>query len=292
MINLNLKNEILEKLSLDGFCEIECPVSKEKLNNINLIIKKGFSEPMINGQMGYVLSKGYKYLFQTFSWSLDIVDYYTNPNLINIIEAYQGSKVHISNYRIYSSSSTKSSKMPWHTDNKIDFFDEEKKVFITKLAPNDKGIIMISYLSDVIDGGLQIVRGSHKWANQKEIWENDENEFKNDIVTFNNRKAGTTIIYDYRCIHRAKPYSKILDEDRISAFAQFSSENMPVGEPIFLPTEFADKLSIQQKQLLNFNKKPSTKNWPVGQKQEIFDYKLIPIKIIEDFKSRIRKIIK
>ncbi|MGA0414853.1 MAG: phytanoyl-CoA dioxygenase family protein [Flavobacteriaceae bacterium] len=292
MEKITSKSEILKRIENQGFCEIECTVSDKKLNNIQQIIKKAFEKPMINGQSGYVLSKGYKYLYQTLSWSKDIVDFYTNEKLIDIIETYQQSKVHISNYRIYSSNSKKSSKMPWHTDNKIDFFDEEKEKFITKLAPNDKGIIMISYLSDVIDGGLQIVKGSHKWAFNEEVWEGRENEFVDKIVTFNNRKAGTTIIYDYRCIHRAKPYTSKTKEDRISAFAQFSSENMPVGEPILLPTEYSDTLSSKQKQLLNFGLKPSTKNWPIGMPYEISQFSWGLKKRLEYCKGIIRKILK
>ena len=38
-------------------------------DEIKKISKQGLSKPMINGKMGYVSFSGYKYLFQTLSWS-------------------------------------------------------------------------------------------------------------------------------------------------------------------------------------------------------------------------------
>lgn len=286
------KNKLLKQLDEKGYCEIPFPLKPEILNEIKKISKQGLSKPMINGQMGYVSFSGYKYLFQTLSWSKHIIDFLTHPGLIEVIEEFTEDKVHISNYRIYSSNSSKSKKMGWHTDNKIDFYDEDGN-FITKTIKEDKGIILISYLSDVIDGGTQIIEGSHKWAGDKEYWSSDEVEskYKDKIITFNNRKAGTTIIYDYRCVHRAKPYENKLKEDRISAFCQYSRSSLPVGEPILLPTEFVDELTSEQKRLLNFNKKPSTLNWPIGGPWELYKREWFFKKRKDDIKQFIKKIL-
>ena len=287
-----MNKTILKQLEEKGYVEIPFPTGNENLKKILEISKKGLSTPMINGQLGYVMNSGYKYLFQTFSWSKDIIDFYTEKNLIDIIEEYTGDKVHISNYRIYSSNSKVSKKMDWHTDNKIDYYDPDGN-FITKTIKEDKGIIMISYLSDVIDGGTQIIEGSHKWAGEKEYWDpiEIENNYKDKIVTFNNRPSGTTIIYDYRCIHRAKPYQSKLKEDRISAFCQYSRSSLPVGEPILLSTEYVEQLTDLQKRLLNFNHKPSTLNWPIGKPWELFQNNWLFSKKKDQLKQFIKKLI-
>jgi len=161
--------------------------------------------------------------------------------------------------------------MQWHVDNKIDVYGDKKGQYVSRMTTDDKGLIMIVYLGDVQDGGLQIVKGSHKWAfsEEKENWDDRESEFKKEIVTFNNRKRGTVILYDYRCIHRAKPYQG--GRLRTSLFGQYTPSMMPVGEPILLSTQDCGELTETQRRVLNFGQKPSYENWPVGSSGEVLD---------------------
>jgi len=182
-----------------------------------------------------------------------------------------GEPVTLTNYRIYRSFPSSWEKMDWHVDNKFEHYDKVTNTFTTELALHDKGIIMIMYLSDVEDGGFQIVEGSHRWSikENRETWNNRENDFADKIVTFNNRKKGTTILYDYRCIHRAQPYKG--GKIRTSLFGQFSPSFMPVGEPILLNARDLGELNGQQKRVLKFGKIPSSENWPVGEIGEILE---------------------
>ena len=261
----NSIEDIVASIDSKGFYATDNFFSNEIIKDVYNISDDAFSNPSINGQKGYVKTRNVYFLQNTLSYNKKILDLYTNENLIKIVEKYIDGECHLSNYRIYKSVPDKNEVMHWHTDNKTDKYVDGK--FVTETVSNDKGIICISYLSDVADGGFQIVKGSHKWAFEKESWNDSEDDFKEDIVTFNNLKAGFTVIYDYRCIHRAKPYSD--GEDRMSMFGQYSPKMMPVGEPILLSSEHLNDLTDQQKRILNFGKKPSTENWPIGDPEEV-----------------------
>lgn len=264
-------SQALEEINENGFIEISNLFNVDLINSVNQKIERPLNSINANGRKGYVQSGNIRFLANTLSWGRNIIDLYTNPFLISLCNQYSGSDVHLSNYRIYRTLPSKSKKhiMNWHLDNKTDVYDFEKDEFITKVVPMDKGIIMIMYLSDVEDGGLQLVKGSHKWQvnETQETWDHEEEQFKDKIITFNNRKRGTIIIYDYKCIHRAKPYQT--GGIRTSLFAQYSPNWMPVGEPILLNARDISDLTEEQKRVLNFGKDPTTENWPIGKKTEV-----------------------
>ena len=261
-------DSILNLISEDGYADLTGIISEDQVEIINEKIKFAMEQPHSNGQRGYVKQGCQRYLADTLSYGKEIIDVYTNPTLIEIAEKYAEDLVHLSNYRIYSTYPSEDFKMWWHIDNKIDTFDFQRKVFVQTVVPEDKGIIFIMYLTDVEDGGVQLVKGSHKWSRklEKEGFDDMENEFSRDIVTFNKRPKGTFIAYDYGLIHRAKPYNG--GQIRTSLFGQLSPSNMPSGEPILLNTRDLKNLNSKQMQVLNFGKEPSTLNWPIGDLNE------------------------
>jgi ectoine hydroxylase-related dioxygenase (phytanoyl-CoA dioxygenase family) len=263
--------EALKEIDEKGYVEINNLLSEELLEKVANIIERPLNTLNVNGRKGYVQYGNIRYLANTLSWGKEIIDLYTHPFIIELCDKYAGSEVHLSNYRIYRTLPSKTAKMNWHLDNKTDVYDQDKDAFITTVVPMDQGIILMIYLSDVEDGGFQIVEGSHKWKldEAKETWDNEEEQFKDKIVTFNNRKRGSVIVYDYRAIHRAKPY--VEGKIRTSLFGQFSPSWMPVGEPILLNARDIDNLSETQKRVLNFGKIPSTENWPIGHKIEVLN---------------------
>jgi len=251
-------------LNEKGYIEFENLIPEDCIVRINELIEKPLNRPMINGRLGYIKKDNIRYLSSSLSWGREIIEAYTNQDIVQLMEHYVHEEVHLSNYRIYRSFPSSYERMKWHVDNKTDVYDEAKNRFINKVALHDKGIIMIVYLSNVEDGGLQIVSGSHQWSfkEDKENWDDRVNQFREQIVTFNNRRRGTVILYDYRCIHRAQPFRK--GNPRTSLFGQYSPSFMPVGEPILLCTRDLDGLSDMQKRILNFNQTPSGENWPIG----------------------------
>ncbi len=271
MMQIEKISEHLKSIETRGFVELEDVVSDELIKRLDQSIEMPLSVPTINGRKGYVQSGNTRFLFLTLSWAREIIEVYTNPMIIELMDRYAESPVHLSNYRIYRTFPSKITKMQWHVDNKIDTYNSEKNKFEIQMVKKDKGIIMIMYLSDVEDGGLQIVEGSHKWSfeYEKETWDDAERDFEDKIVTFNNRGRGTAILYDYRCIHRAKPYEG--GQVRTSLFGQYSPSWMPMGEPILLNTRDISDLSDVQKRVLRFGCLPSSENWPIGNPEEIFD---------------------
>jgi hypothetical protein len=257
-------DEILNSITENGFADLTGIISDQQIDTINEKIKPAMDQPHSNGQRGYVKQGCQRYLADTLSYGKEIIDVYTNPLLIEIAEKYAEDIVHLSNYRIYSTYPSEDFKMWWHLDNKIDTYDFEKKAFIQQLVPDDKGLIFLMYLSNVVDGGVQLVRKSHKWSknHNQESFDHMEDEFKDQVVTFNNCPKGTFVVYDYATIHRAKPYNG--GQVRTSMFGQLSPSRMPTGEPILLNVRDISELSEKQKQILSFGKKPTTLNWPIG----------------------------
>ncbi len=264
MINFEIKS-LLSDLEVNGYVNLTGLINSQVIETINNKIEYAMSQPHANGQRGYIKDGCQKYLADTISYGREIIDVYTNPTLIELAEEYAKDFVHLSNYRIYSTLPSKDFKMWWHLDNKIDTFDYKNKVFVQNITPNNKGLIFLMYLSDVDDGGVQLVRGSHIWSKnyQTEGFDHMEDEFRSEIVTFNNSPKGTFIAYDYALIHRAKPYTG--GQVRTSMFGQLSPSTIPTGEPILLNTRDIPYLTDKQKQVLNFGKNPSTLNWPIGQ---------------------------
>ena len=261
----------MKSLETKGYLEIQNLIPEYTLDKINDQIEKPLNRPMINGKKGYIKKDNFRYLFATLSWGREIIDLYTHPEIIQLIEQYVGDDVHLSNYRIYRAFPSNYEKMNWHVDNKTDSYDEASNRFVTKMVLDDKGVIMIVYLSDVEDGGFQIVEGSHLWSieEERERWNHKEKYFRDRVVTFNKRKKGTVILYDYRSIHRAKPYRN--GKTRTSLFGQYSSSRMPVGEPILLCARDLSNLSDLQKRVLNFGQIPSGENWPIGSIWEMIE---------------------
>ena len=270
MLDETQKKEYVDTIAQKGYIEISHIFSKGLLEKVQQTIEQPLNKPTVNGQKGYIKKNNIRFLFATLSWGKEIIELYTQPDLIDMIDRYVGDQVHLSNYRIYRTFPSRIEKMHWHVDNKIDIYDETKNTIVHQMRP-EKGIIMIMYLSDVEDGGFQIVEGSHHWSikEDKESWNDREQNFKDKIVTFNNRKMGTVILYDYRCIHRAKPYQG--GKVRTSLFGQYSPGSLPTGEPIFLNTKDIAGLDEVAQRVLNFGKTPSCENWPLGDPGEIVE---------------------
>ena len=272
MLQLESTQEALESIKQKGYVELKNIFSQEKVEKVNQIIESPLNRPSINGSKGYIRKNNIRFLFATLSWGREIIELYTHPAVIRLIDEYVGEPVHLSNFRIYRTFPSRYERMAWHVDNKFEDYDEKSGTFTTHLALHDKGIIMIMYLSDVEDGGFQIVEGSHLWSfkEPKETWDDREKDFSDKIVTFNNRPKGTTIIYDYRCVHRAKPYQGTR-QIRTSLFGQFSPSFMPVGEPILLNARDIDQLNDLQKRVLKVGEIPSSENWPIGEPGEVIE---------------------
>ena len=248
-----------------GYVESPGFLPGPRLDAIQATVEPGLNTPTINGRYGYVSHKDQRFLAQTLAWGREIVDVYTDPSLVEIADRYIGDAVHLTNYRIYRAFPSTTRKGRWHVDNKVDAYDPVTNRFIVTVIPEDKGIILIAYLSDVEDGGFQVVEGSHLWSHRhdREFWDDEEDRFRDRIVTFNERPRGTAIIYDTRAVHRAKPYEA--GRVRTSLFGQYSSSKMPGGEPIILNARDLVGLTPLQTRVLAFGLEPKMHAYPVGE---------------------------
>jgi hypothetical protein len=254
-----------------GYAELPGLLPDSLLDEIHATVEPGLNTPTINGRYGYVAHKSQRFLAHPLTWSRAIVDVYTDPSLVEIADGYVGDEVHLTNYRIYRALPSTTRQGRWHVDNKVDTYDPVTNRFLTTVIPEDKGIILIAYLSDVEDGGFQVVAGSHLWSHRhgRENWDDEEDGFRDHIVTFNERPRGTGIVYDTRAVHRAKPYSA--GKVRTSLFGQYSSSKMPGGEPVILNARDLVDLSPLQMRVLAFGLEPKMHAYPVGEPQAILE---------------------
>ncbi len=137
---------------------------------------------------------------------------------------------------------------PWHTDNKAHGLKLERL----------DGLVFIVYFKDVVDGELQLLRGSHRWNDRYpySIFDDEvvDQRHKGDVVALK-RPKGTLIVYDAKAVHRATP---IRDRrwHRTSLFFQVDSFGGD-AEKTILDTSFLDNMSPELMSILGFCK-PST----------------------------------
>jgi len=259
IIPISCESEVLASLNNYGFCLVndlasECIIS-HVLEQSSII----FSAPQGSLRNSFVRNGSHRYI--SFTLLVEgTIPILTNSHLLEIARNYCGSKVHLSNHRIYQNlpTTTKDSPMNWHKDNKLDYFDANSEIQ-SKMVPDDKGLIIILFLNDVKAGGTQLALNTHEYMNSQEVFLNLPQGV--EIFTANNLKAGTALLYDYRIIHRAQPVSDPL-YNRISLFGQLSSEAMPKGEPIVMNSHSLKCLTEIQQYFLNTSYSPSCDNWP------------------------------
>jgi ectoine hydroxylase-related dioxygenase (phytanoyl-CoA dioxygenase family) len=249
------KKETINRIDTEGFAVIEDFISQKTLDKFMPEVYRRFDRLSYNGTKGYVGVRTQKYLQDTLTVHEEILKIYLHPFIIDCCEEYTGKAVHLSDYRIYQN--LPGEQMCWHVDNKQTLGDLTSKML------DCRGLITIIYLDNIDHGPFQFVRGSHLWASRfyKEVWDDVIENYSKDIVSFNNKKAGTAIFYDFRGIHRAEPFQK--GTPRTALFAQYADSDMPTGEPIFINTEHIAGLSERSSQVLRFGKKASAPTWPI-----------------------------
>jgi hypothetical protein len=255
LVDSEICNRAIEAIENEGFFVLESFVPRRSLNAFMPEVIRRFDRVSYNGTHGYVGIPRQKYLMLTLTVHPDILKIYTDPFLIECADRYIGEKSHLQDYRIYQN--FPKLKMPWHVDNKQTNNDLSSTMLL------NKGLIAIVYLDSPKNSPFQFVRKSHLWAAESncEVWDKRVQEFEKDIVTFDDVPPGTLILYDFRGIHRAKPYSS--GPPRTALFAQFAGESWPAGEPIFLETGSLIDLNQRQMEFLRFGREASAPVWPV-----------------------------
>ena len=264
---------ILDKIETEGFAIVSPAFLDESVDRICRRIERPFGRRTINGELGYVQYGCRRYLINPLTWGREIIDAYTDPILTEICDRYSGGPVHLTSYRIYQTYASRSETMDWHVDNKTKRFDENSGCWRTVIESEEKSLSAMLFLTDVVDGGLEVVSGSHKWAHQLtmgkfEVLNDQKGKFCNKIVTCNGLPRGTVILFDNRIIHRGKPFAS--GPVRTVLLGQYQSERMPPGEPILLDTGDVGDLSEMQRRILRFGQASSAPIYPVGRPFELF----------------------
>ena len=248
--NLNIE-KVLKDINNKGYFSLDNALSNEFIKNIiNDVNKEGINLNTSNISGVYYSPGNQFFLTHMMAVSKNFYNFCTNNILINICSKFFKKDFRIKTFRYYENFSGQ--KMQWHTDNK----SETHKT-------NTNGLIFIVYLSDVQDGEFQYIEGSHNWSGDDDHsnYSNDliEDKYKDKITSFK-KNAGGIVIYNSRGIHRAKP-TKDNNFTRKSLFLQID-ENLNVGTPIYIKTEFLKNLNDKLKTYLGFGLNANQNNYP------------------------------
>ena len=245
--------EAAQEVRENGYCVIPKFLSQERLDSFMPEVNRRFDRLSHNGAIGHVLAGTQKFLQHTLMVQKEILNLYVDPFIVGCAEEYSETTVHLQDYRIYQN--LQGCKMHWHVDNKRPAGDGMAELL------KHKGLIIVMYLSDSPHGSFQFVKGSHEWAWEENVedWESRKDTFQKDVVTFD-EGAGSLIMFDFRGIHRAKPFEH--GAPRTACFAQYAPTSSPPGEPIYVDTGMLDDLTDKQMQVLRFGRPASAPTWP------------------------------
>ncbi len=192
---------ILETIEERGFAIVSPAFQDGFIARVCRLIEQPFRSKTVNGELGFVQYGCRRFLKNPLTWGKEIIDVYTNPVLIELCERYSGSPVHLTSYRIYQTYASRSDRMDWHVDNKTMRLDENTGVSRTVIESEEKSLSAMLFLTNVVDGGLEVVSGSNKWSQEMtlgraEMLNEWENEFREKVVTCNGLRRGAMILFD------------------------------------------------------------------------------------------------
>jgi ectoine hydroxylase-related dioxygenase (phytanoyl-CoA dioxygenase family) len=245
----------LKNIADHGYHVVEGYIDGVRLQRFMPEVYARFARQSYNGTVGYVEVPFQRYLQYTLTVHEEILAVYLDPFIVACCEEYVGSPVHLQDYRIYQN--LKGCRMHWHVDNKQTNLD------LSSTLLTNNGLIAIVYLDAVDHGAFEIIEGSHRWAYQANVedWDAVIDNYKNQIVTFNNLPAGTLILYDFRSIHRAQPFRE--GSPRTALFAQYAGIDWPAGEPIYVDPGMLVELSDRDRRILRFGRRATAPTWPI-----------------------------
>jgi hypothetical protein len=225
--------------------------------------------PAVNKNgIGYVQRGKQTFLTHMMTVSKAFYEYCTHDKMLEICNTYLTEKNRLKALRYYETEG--GHRMQWHTDNKS---PQHGMIEV-------RGLVIICYLTDVEKGQFQLLEGSHEISEQLE-----QNDFStkyvakrlSDMPTINfPGPAGTLIIYDSRCIHRAEPF----DDDsyiRKSLFFQVD-DHIEDSEHIYLNASYLDNLNEQRSTYLGIGMPSTQLPWPQTQPNDLIQ---LPIQIID-----------
>ena len=241
--------DVINEINKNGYFAVENTLTNEAI----IEIEKVSTETRLNINQNNIsgVFKERQYFFTSLlAVSKSFYDLVTSSFVFETCERYMGSSFRLTGSRYYETYGKH--HMQWHTDNKTD------KVFI-----NNPGLIFICYISDVMDGQFQYIKGSHLWSNKKKF-----NDYSDDFINKNYNKEiknfvfskGSIIIYNTHGIHRAKP---VFNNNFIRKSVFFQIDNITDNsEPIVLNTKFIDDTNSKISMLLGFGKPSNYEIFP------------------------------
>lgn len=245
-VDIDLINKDLKE---KGYFTFPGAITDEALEQIEKDSTKSKLNINNNKISGIYAEKQY-YLTNLLAISKTAYEFATSKIVMSVCHKYLGQKFRLKALRYYETYG--GHQMRWHTDNKND-----------REQVDTAGIIFIFYITDVSEGQLQYVEGSHNWSGNKAYSEySDEfilDNYKDKIVDFKFPR-GSLIIYNTYGIHRACPVvnKKFV---RKSVFFQIDSD-LENAEPIILNTKFITNVNDQVAMFLGFGKPANYEAFP------------------------------
>lgn len=216
---------IADDLARDGYHFTQAGLAPGFMDALEADVRPHRFSINSNWAHGVYFNRQY-YLTHMLACSQNFFDLVTSPLVMRVCEAALGPRFRLKAMRYYETYGWH--QMQWHTDNKIG----RAKVDVP-------GLIFVAYLSDVADGELQYVRGSHVWSGADAYADYSESfidrQHGQDVLSLKGPR-GSIAVYNSYGIHRARPCRQRRFV-RKSLFFQVDSD-MASAEPLMLNPSF------------------------------------------------------
>jgi ectoine hydroxylase-related dioxygenase (phytanoyl-CoA dioxygenase family) len=167
----------------------------------------------------------------------------THPHLRAIAQAVLGADIRLKCQRYYLSRT--GHVLPWHRDAKRP----------DGTYTGVRGVAVLMYLSDTLDGELQVLPGSHRWPlpeRPSDATDGEQaNEHLGEAETISMR-AGSLVLFDTHLLHRTRPF----EHDggvRRSIFFQIDAD-LDHGERLLVDPSLVDPSQPELLQYLGFGR--------------------------------------
>lgn len=260
------ESSLLAQLEEQGFVEVGHLLDPQVVAEAARAVEAPLSRPTGNGELGYVPRGPIRYLSCPLTWGRAVIDLYTAPGIIGLVDRWLGEPCHLSTHKIYRHYATRLPAMAWHDDNNRHVWDPERRRMRSVPKVDERSAVLIVYLSDVRAGGLSLAPRTHR--SRKRGWWRESDIDASSVVTFDDRPRGTAILFDDRLAHRPSPFAR--GPARTSLYAQYAPVRTDRGESVLLDARDIAGLDATARRVLKFGAQPAYAYWPAGDAVELY----------------------
>lgn len=247
------EDELCAQLDRDGIVLLPNLLSAKQLSGMQRAFESRLLRLRWNNFDGYEKTEPYRHMIEdVLVLDQGFLDLAIHPRVKNIVKAYLGDNVELTEARGWKSLPTKRDFHGWHGDA---WYDQRA----TREIPRELKLAL--YLTDVRSGAFNYLRGSHRKQHPRPVPNAELKNSRSGGVVEMMGVAGTAFIFDTSGIHRQ---GVPMLEERQAVFFNYHDPRVPLQEedrkfyryhPLLLNAAFLGNLSPEDERLLGFGNK-------------------------------------